>query len=458
MLVQHSSAHASLAALGVHLQRLDLFGPIRQQVHIAQKTVRYTPTDKLYDALIALLAGAHGLVEINGRLRPDPGLQAAFGRGGCAEQSVVQDTLDACTAETVEQLEAAWALISRHHSQGERHRYADAWQILDGDMSGMPCGKKAAMATAGSFAKQRNRRGRQLGRVMATRSREIVVDRLFDGKTQLTVAVLPLVSAAEVTLDLDEAKRERTLIRIDAGAGSISDINWLLMRGYFVVTTDYSTVRARLLAERVQDWIVDHRDAERQVGLVPGPATDYHAGPYRRTITRVAVRCRLANGQWGVGVVVSSLSVAEACTLAGLDATAATDPTRALLAYVSLYDQRGGGVETSFKEDKQGLGITKRSKKRFAAQQVVALLGALAHNVLTWAKRWVLPLAPVIQRLGIKRLVRDVFGITGRVDVDREGHVRYILLNQANRLARHLLAALQALASSADVAVRLGET
>ena len=457
--VQHSSAHASLAALGVHLQRLDLFGPIREQVHIAQKTVRYTPTDKLYDAFIALLAGAQGLVEINGRLRPDAALQAAFGRTACAEQSVVQDTLDACSDETVAQLEAAWTTIYRRHSQASRHDYADAWQVLDVDMSGMPCGKKAAMATTGYFAKQRNRRGRQLGRVMATRSREIVVDRLFDGKTQLNVALLPLVSAAEATLELDEAKRQRTLVRIDAGAGSISDINWLLMRGYFVVTKDYSTARARLLAAQVGDWVVDPRDAERQVGLIPGPASDYHAGQYRRSITRIAVRCRLANGQWGVGVVISSLPLADACVLAGLDATAATsDPTLALLAYVYLYDQRGGGVETSFKEDKQGLGISKRSKKRFAAQQVVALLGALAHNVLTWAKRWMLPVVPAIQRLGIKRLVRDVFGVTGRVEVDHEGHVRHIVLNQANRLARHLLVALQTLASSADVAVTLGET
>ena len=457
--VQHSTAHASLAALGVHLQRLDLFGPIREQVHIAQKTVRYTPTDKLYDAFIALLAGAQGLVEINGRLRPDAALQAAFGRTACAEQSVVQDTLDACSDETVAQLEAAWTTIYRRHSQASRHDYADAWQVLDVDMSGMPCGKKAAMATTGYFAKQRNRRGRQLGRVMATRYREIVVDRLFDGKTQLNVALLPLVVAAEATLDLDEAKRQRTLIRIDAGAGSISDINWLLMRGYFVVTKDYSTARARLLAAQVGDWVVDPRDAERQVGLIPGPASDYHAGQYRRSITRIAVRCRLANGQWGVGVVISSLPLADACVLAGLDATAATsDPTLALLAYVYLYDQRGGGVETSFKEDKQGLGISKRSKKRFAAQQVVALLGALAHNVLTWAKRWMLPVVPAIQRLGIKRLVRDVFGVTGRVEVDHEGHVRHIVLNQANRLARHLLVALQTLASSADVAVTLGET
>jgi hypothetical protein len=36
--------------------------------------------------------------------------------------------------------------------------------------------------------------------------------------------------------------------------------------------------------------------------------------------------------------------------------------------YVRFYDARGGGVETSFKDDKQGLGLTKRSKKRFSAQ------------------------------------------------------------------------------------------
>jgi hypothetical protein len=84
------------------VRRLDLFGPIHAGVHIAQKTVRYPPTDKLDDAFLALLAGAQGLVEINGRSlgqRPDPALQAAFGRSACAEQSVVQETLDACSPE-----------------------------------------------------------------------------------------------------------------------------------------------------------------------------------------------------------------------------------------------------------------------------------------------------------------------------------------------------------------------
>ena len=96
-----STAHASLAALGLKLRQLNLFGPIRERVRIPQKTVRYAPADKLYDTFIALLAGAHGLVEINRVLRAAPALQAAFGRAACAEQSVVQDTLDACTAENV---------------------------------------------------------------------------------------------------------------------------------------------------------------------------------------------------------------------------------------------------------------------------------------------------------------------------------------------------------------------
>jgi hypothetical protein len=115
---RHFTACASLAALGVHVSYLDLFGPIREEVHIAQKTVKHSPIDKLYDAFISLLAGAGGLVEINSRLRADPALQAAFGRSRCAEQSVVQDTLNACTAENVTQMEQAMNMIYRQHSQG----------------------------------------------------------------------------------------------------------------------------------------------------------------------------------------------------------------------------------------------------------------------------------------------------------------------------------------------------
>jgi hypothetical protein len=51
-----------------------------------------------------------------------------------------------------------------------------------------------------------------------------------------------------------------------------------------------------------------------------------------------------------------------------------------------------------------------------------------------------------------------VFGIGGRVAIDAHGHVIHIILNHADRCAHWLFVTLQTLASSADVAVSLGET
>jgi len=445
------SGCASLAALGVKLRELKLFEPIEQGVQIAQKTIKDRPTDKLYDAFISMLAGAHGLVEINTRLRADGALQRAFGRSRCAEQSVVQDTLNASTTENVEQMEHALDTIYRRHSQGYQHDYQASFQVLDVDMSGLPCGPTAAFATKGYFAKQRNRRGRQLGRVLATIYQEVVVDRLFDGKTQLTRALQPLVLAAEATLQLDEDKRRRTIVRLDAGGGSLDDVNWLLARGYLVHGKDYSGQQAKRLAKSVVDWYVDPSLPERQFGWVT-EATD----AYVRPVKRIAVRCRQQDGQWAVGVLLSALSAQHVLLLTGQPLSLLSDPASVLLAYVSFYDQRGGGVETSFKGDKQGLGIDKRSKKRFVAQQMVMLLGSLAHNVIVWARRWLA--SPSLQHYGTLRMVRDVFHISGFVLTDACGQVAQIVLNQAAPLASALVPPLRNLLACAHVAVNLGQT
>ena len=52
---------------------------------------------------------------------------------------------------------------------------------------------------------------------------------------------------------------------------------------------------------------------------------------------------------------------------------------------------------------------------------------------------------------GVKRLVRDAFAIGGLITMDQHGHVDGIVLNQADRLAHHLLAALQALLAAEQV-------
>ncbi len=277
---------------------------------------------------------------------------------------MVQQTLDACTAENVQQLEQAMDTIYRQHSQGSRHDYARAYQLLDVDMSGMPCGKKAAFARHPAyFAKQRNRRGRQLGRVLATGYDEVVVDRLFDGKTQLTTALQSLVEAAETTLNLDEAKRARTIVHLDEGLGSLDDVNWRLSRGYQVHCKDYSGRHARILAQSVLEWIDDPHIPGRQIGWVTEAPT-----AYVRPVVQIAVRCRQQNGQWAVGVLISTLSARDVLELTGQPVSRLDDPVAVRLSYVTFYDQRGGGIETSLKGHKQGLGLTKRNKKRFEAQ------------------------------------------------------------------------------------------
>lgn len=94
------------------------------------------------------------------------------------------------------------------------------------------------------------------------------------------------------------------------------------------------------------------------------------------------------------------------------------DGQAVLAAYARLYDERGGGVEIDIKESKQGLGVTKRRKKSFAGQQMVALLGQLAHNVM-WAKRWLSGDAPKLRGYGVQRMVRDVLAVSGFVELSK---------------------------------------
>jgi len=168
--------------------------------------------------------------------------------------------------------------------------------------------------------------------VLASHYDEVVVDRLFDRTVQLNKVLLPLMQAAEQTLGLDERTRSRTLVRIDAGGGCVDDVNWLLARGYQVIGKDYSPARAERLAQSVLWWADDPKVPGRQVGWMQVPATEYV-----RPMRRFAVRCRKANGQWGVGVLLSTLDPVEVLALTQPTAGPDSEPAGVLLAYVCLY-------------------------------------------------------------------------------------------------------------------------
>lgn len=453
----HFSPAASLAVLGAKVQQMKVFDPIVEQVHIAQKSVKHTPIHKLYDAWITLLAGAQGLVQINTLLRTDPGLQKAFGRAACAEQSVVQETLSACTSENVEQLHRALDEIFVQHSQAARHDFRANWLILDVDLTGLPCGKKAAFATRGYFVNQkRHRRGRQLGRVFASQYGEIVTDRLFAGNVQLLKALVPLMQAAGTTLHFSAKQRSHTLVRVDAGGGTRDDVNWLLKEGYHILAKEYCSTRVHRLVKTVKEWYQDPDHKERSLGWVTEASHDSV-----RPVKRLAIRSHKADGKESFAVLLTSLSMETVLALLGHRGPLPQEPLACLLAVAHLYDQRGAGVETSFKGDKQGLGLSKRNKKSMQAQEMLVGLSQLAHNVLVWAKGWLSQEPTASRKLshyGIQRLVRDLFHIPGRVLFDSVGQLQEIWLSEESTLATCLLAAFAACLAPVGIAVILGQT
>jgi Transposase DDE domain group 1 len=175
-------------------------------------------------------------------------------------------------------------------------------------------------------------------------------------------------------------------------------------------------------------------------------------------VVRVAVRTQKAKGRFSYGVLIGPPALTPIWAVLGRPGAPPSDKCGQVLAYVHAYDARGGGVESSLKADKQGLGLNKRNKKRFRAQQMVTMLSTVAHNIVIWTRGWLVPQQPKLARYGIVRLVRDLFHISGRILFDAMGHIVQIVLNQAAPMVRVFADALRPLLVSAHIAVNLGET
>lgn len=423
------SPRASLAIVGMNVQQMGIWEMIGQQLKIQQKTVTHTPLQKLQDAFINIMAGGQGIVEVNQRVKPDVSLSAAFGRQGCADQSVISTTLNACQAENIAQMRQAMQAIYRRYGAGYRHDYGRSWQLLDVDMSGMPAGRQGEGSEKGYFAKQKNKRGRQMGRVYATLYDEIVSERLYSGRTQLNRSLQELVTAAESVLNLNRGFRKRTILRIDGGGGNDADINQLLTDGYQLLVKVTHWKRVEKLAATVVIWHPDPKDPKRQAGWVPQPFA------YSQPTRQLAVRCQTKKGTWRTAILIFNLDDDQLTWLNEQGKRPFSPPADPIWLAVYGYDLRGGGVETAIKGSKQGLGITKRNKKSFHAQEMLLLLGQLAYNVTSWVRNGLASCQARLRQFGMLRMVRDAFHIAGLLAFDAEGHIVQISLNQAHELA-----------------------
>lgn len=445
------SSCATLAGIGAKLRALELLAPIEQLVKIKQKIVKRSPFEKLQDALITILAGAHGLVEINTRLRSDKALQKAFGRKECAEQSVVQFTLNHCTSENVGQMMKAVDEIFRRHSHTARHDYDKNLLLVDIDLTGLPCGKKSEEALKGYQASLGISYGRQLCRALAADYEEVILDRLYPGNLLMTHVINWMIQDLEETLKLTAERRNRIVIRMDSGGSK--HLNDLIKRGYQVHAKE-SALRANSLGSAVKKWIPDPMNPGLELGWFPLVLLDF-AKPVRRLIMRYK---KLRSDGFKYASLISTLQPQEVLALLNLPKCLLKNDDEILRAYSKLYNKRAGCVEVEFKESKQGIGINKRQKKSFAGQQMTMLLGQLAHNILVWSRSWFAKIIPKFKKYGALRMIRDLFHITGLLESDDSGKLIRITLNKYSPMAQSMSLILSKLLRTLEIKVRLGVT
>src|SRR5947208_4401665 len=416
-----TTGRASLCALGEYLRRHCFFAPLREQVQVPQQTVRHRPIDKVFDGLLGILCGAKTISQSNGTIRLDPAVQRAFGRTGCAEQSTIARTLQACTAETVAQLDrVSWYYLKRY-GQTPHHRFAERLLWVDVDVTPLPIGAKAEGSERTWMGRNRSKTGRKVLRWTASDYREMLHETLLRGKASAVPAFKTALGELETRLGWTRERRQRIVLRLDGGFGTTEILNWLLSRGYQVVAKISHSGRVRKLRQALGPW---------QPTSSPGREIAAVLQPHRfcRTTRQWVIRTPKDKGGYQYAVLVA--------TVPDLEPTALAD----------AYDGRAM-IEATFCQDKQALGLVTRRQRRWEAQQMVLLVARLAHHLLLWGKQWLSRVPTTRWRLrgyGLVRLLRDVWAVPGVIRW-RRGWMVSVRFSPLHPLATPLQASFSAL-------------
>jgi hypothetical protein len=256
-----------------------------------------------------------------------------------------------------------------------------------------------------------------LARVSAPQYHETLLSLLYPGHQTSNASLCPTVEAVEHLLQiLDRQKRHQILIRLDAGFGTDENINWLLYRGYHVLSKGYSGKRAAAVARHVHRW----HQVDTYKWMAPAPAS-LLPHYYRRT--------QLVVLRWQSERTKRFKHALLICSL--MD--------RTLIQVSQLYDERAA-IENAIKADKSGLLLPRRRKKHLPAQEALVRLTDLAHNIFAWTRRFGAA-EPELGNVGIYFIVNEILPIPGKLSFTDNQLVK-VRLQASHPLAKPVLAGL----------------
>jgi len=243
---------------------------------------------------------------------------------------------------------------------------------------------------------------------------------LYPGNQTSEKSLFKTIEQVEALLPInDRHHRGGVLIRLDAGFGNDQNINWLLHRGYQVLSKHKSSKRASLIASQTDEW--HSLDDRKWIAEVSKSLCHRY---YRRTQTSVLCWYNPRRNVFKYALLI--------CSLLDLD----------LFQMSHLYDERAS-MENEIKADKGGLLLPKRRKKQLEAQEALVLLTDLAHNILAWSRDfWAAE--PEIGNFGIYSIVNKIMTIPGKLTFE-DGELVKARLQATHPLAKPVVSCLSRL-------------
>jgi hypothetical protein len=213
---------------------------------------------------------------------------------------------------------------------------------------------------------------------------------LYPGFQSSVGCFQPLVELSEQLLPLKPHQVPHVIWRLDAGFGSDDAIKWLLARRYQLLTKGYNSRRADKVVAAVPaaDW--QSVRPNKWVALVPTQVR------YGRSVQTLALRWITEKGRERHALLLHTLFDTP------------------ILQVLSYYDARGGTLECDVKQDKLGLHLIRRRKRRWYAQEGWVILTDIAHNLLVWTRDWMFG-GSRFESYGMLRLVQDVLNMPGHL-------------------------------------------
>jgi len=357
---QEETVSAFLMLVLEEAQESGLFGIhglLDRLLHVAMKTVRYSPLYKAETIIASLVMGCAHTKAINDTLGEEEVAANYLGMLRFPDQSQINRYLTRFTAANVEEVGEVHAQFLRQQSRARRDV---GLRVVDIDQCGLVAnGRTYEFHRKGYFPRKRGEEGYQMSLAYIGAYEEVVALHLDPGNTPGRQRLPDLVRAVERLLGPQETTAD-IIWRLDAGYDGPDTRAHLAARPGYVLLKGLSAVTATRTAQAlpVQEWV----PVAEAVHGIEIPALD----GYRRIVYEL----HQADGTVEHALLYTTLPAAE----------------WGVARLFAFYNERTT-IEAFFAQARHVHHIQNLRSRKFHAIAAFLHFVALTHNLLVWVKQ-----------------------------------------------------------------------